>query len=268
MFDGFDLIFNRLTFLFLKIPTTQNQQLMSPSPTAGQTTQAFRRASLSNLANIPELLLGTDSLTSFTYWSKILEKVPLDTTLLLEATGLQYFRNRNVTIATHRRSSLDLSGYAAWMNLAIDVCVGFQPENLPVLSTWTRRGPNGIEICPAPPKIDAPRIAVGHLFADGVFGHEHLVPLYYIQIVQGGSEAVKVLISSSRQEVVDSAFAEAYSGYSTVFIGGICQGIHVLPPLSGAQWRPAYDMSRKNIEEAVKMLRENATRVAVVAVIY
>lgn len=267
MVDGFDLIFNRLTFLFLKIPTTQTHSTrpsMSPSPTFGQTTQAFRRPGVSELANIPELLLGTDSLTSFTYWSRILEEVPLDITLLLDTTVLHYFRNRNMTITTYRRSSLDLSAYAAWMTLAIDVCVGFNPENLPVLSTWTRRGPNGIEPCPLPPKIDTPRIAVGHLFAHDVFGNEHIMPLYYIQVVQGGSDAVKVLISSSKQEVVDSAFAAAYSGYSTVFIGGICQRMHVPSLLSRTQWRSAYDMSRKTVQEAVEMLRGDPTRLAVI----
>lgn len=193
--------------------------------------------------------------------------------LPLDITVLQWFRNRRdqpfVTVATHRRSLLDLSAYTVWMARAIDICVGFRQEYLPVLSGWTRRARrarralNGIRPCLPPPKVDVPRIALGHLLSADVFGDEDEVPLYYIQIVQGASDAVKVLISSSKMELVESAYTEACLGHSTVFVGGICQSAcqSARPTIFG----PRCDMTtRRNVDEAVEMLAEAPSKVAII----
>jgi hypothetical protein len=102
---------------------------------------------------------------------------------------------------------------------------------------------------------------MGHLFSTDVFGYEESVPLYYIQIVQGGSGAVKVLISSSKLELVESAYAEACLGYSTVFMGGICQ---IARPMFSEPTEPRCIMTRRNVYEAVQMLRGEPKRVAVI----
>lgn len=172
---------------------------------------------------------------------------------------------------THRRSSLDLTFYSAWITRAMEICVGFQPAASTALSAWTRLGPNGLELCPPPRKINLPRIVLGHLFAADVFGRENEVPLYYIQIIQGNSDGVRPLISSSKQELIDSTYAAAYAGYSTMFIGAICQSARTrLLTLcssfaSPPPWKPVWSyMNRTSAREAQAMVMEEPMQIALI----
>jgi hypothetical protein len=154
-------------------------------------------------------------------------------------------RFTSVQFLTHRRSSLDLASYEDWIITGIRICVGLDKEHMKFLSTWTRFVPGAIpqqyspQACLPPSKVDLPKVQLGHLFSTQVFSDDSDIPLYYILLVQGEGQLDrgKIVIASSKAEVVTSAYGEAVCGYSTVFVCAICQSTRTRflssnPPMS------------------------------------
>ncbi|KAB8254739.1 hypothetical protein BDV32DRAFT_142625 [Aspergillus pseudonomiae] len=74
-----------------------------------------------------------------------------------------------------------------------------------------------------PMGLDTPRISLGHLFSEAIYGNDVDIPLYYFNIVQGRDNAVKVVITTSKTGAAGAAYYQAVCGFSTVAIFAICQ---------------------------------------------
>ncbi|OKL56355.1 hypothetical protein UA08_08529 [Talaromyces atroroseus] len=136
-------------------------------------------------------------------------------------------------ISTFRPSPLHLVLYRYWIARAIEMMSfpNMQKCRLFIsLSSWCELDVSD-PILPIPRrvawpnKVDVPQARIGHLFSTSVFGNDYDIPLYYIQIVRGLSDAVKVVICASKRELVSSVYYELFRGYSTVLICGICQSV-------------------------------------------
>ncbi|GAB1196289.1 hypothetical protein APSETT444_005558 [Aspergillus pseudonomiae] len=74
-----------------------------------------------------------------------------------------------------------------------------------------------------PMGLETPRICLGHLFSEAIYGNDVDIPLYYFNIVQGRDNTAKVVITTSKTGAAGAAYYQAVCGSSTVSIFAICQ---------------------------------------------